>query len=134
MPPLFLFYKGYSYHLIESINYNKTGGARMHIGTKIRQLRKENKDTLKSLAEKIDYDLSNLSKIERGSYGITPELLSEILRVYKVEPNDFLGLSSVDIDPQPNKTYKFIVDGIETTDMEITEAVRLIRHFRSGKD
>lgn len=105
----------------------------MHIGTKIRQLRKENKDTLKSLAEKIGYDWSNLSKIERGSYGVTPELLNEILKVYNVEPDDFLGRSSVDNTPHPDKKYKFIVDGVETTEREIIEAVRLIRYFRSEK-
>ncbi|WP_410255766.1 helix-turn-helix domain-containing protein [Bacillus cereus] len=42
------------------------------MNSKIKELRKKNGDTLKSLAEKINYDYSNLSKIERGIY--TPSL------------------------------------------------------------
>ena len=107
----------------------------MHIGAKIRQLRKENKDTLKVLAKKIDYDLSNLSKIERGTYGITRELLQKIIDVYNVSPKYFLGECYNDAElPKLDKRYEFIVDGVEATEREIVEAIRLIRHFRSEED
>lgn len=107
----------------------------MHIGMKIKQLRKENKDTLKSLAEKIDYDWSNLSKIERGLYGLTSELLQRIIKVYDVDPRYFLGDNYADTKLLPlDKKYKFIIDGVEATEKEIIEAIRLIRYFRSDKD
>ena len=105
----------------------------MYIGEKIRQLRKENKDTLKQLAEKIDYDWSNLSKIERGTYGLTYDLLQKIIDVYEVSPSYFLGEAyDVTETPELDKKYKFVVDGVEATEREIVEAIRLIRHFRSG--
>lgn len=104
----------------------------MHIGAKIRQLRKENKDTLKILAEKIDYDLSNLSKVERGLMSISPQLLNDILDTYKTDPDDFFGYP-YKLDNPSSAEYKVVVDGIETTEKEIIEAVRLIRYFRLGE-
>jgi transcriptional regulator with XRE-family HTH domain len=49
-----------------------------HVGLKIRQLRKDHKDSLKELAKKVDYDWSNLSKVERGIYGASVDLLKKI--------------------------------------------------------
>lgn len=102
------------------------------IGEKIKTLRKENKDTLKGLAEKINYDWSNLSKIERGKYGITAELLNEILVVYGVDPNDFFGnvLKAPETDLTRSEK-RFFIDGVEATEREIADAIRLIRYFRS---
>ena len=91
----------------------------MHIGTKIRMLRKENKDTLQSLSEKIEYDLSNLSKVERGKVDISLDLLQKIIDVYDVDANYFFKAGK-----------KLVVGGIEVTDDEIMEAVRLIRFIR----
>lgn len=91
----------------------------MHIGTKIRMLRKENKDTLQSLSEKIEYDLSNLSKVERGKVDISLDLLQKIIDVYDVDANYFF-----------KNGKKLVVGGIEVTDEEIIEAVRLIRFMR----
>ena len=88
------------------------------IGLKIRQARKHNKDTLKDLAEKIDYDWSNLSKIERGVYGITPEMLSKIMNTYGLPFEYFLEGS------------EFVVDDVEVTEKEMIEAIRLVRYFR----
>ncbi|MCM3637722.1 helix-turn-helix domain-containing protein [Sporosarcina luteola] len=103
------------------------------IGEKLKKLRKENKDTLRELANKINYDWSNLSKIERGKYGITPDLLKDILDVYGVDPNDFLGNVLRTTDTGVSRYEKrFVVDGMETTEREIADAIRLIRYFRSG--
>lgn len=92
----------------------------MNIGTKIRILRTENNDTLRSLSEKIKYDLSNLSKIERGKVEISLEILQRIIDVYDVDANFFF-----------NNGKKLVIGGIEATDEEIMEAVRLIRFLRS---
>lgn len=115
----------------------------MDVGMKIRKLRKENKDSLKSLAKKIDYDWSNLSKMERGIYSASVEVLNKIINVYNVDPSYFLGegftepekdlLSEKNINPSDLKSkYDFIVDGVEASEKEIKEAIKLIRHFREG--
>ncbi|MBY6037577.1 helix-turn-helix transcriptional regulator [Fictibacillus nanhaiensis] len=54
------------------------------MNVKIKELRKKNGDTLKSLAKKINYDYSNLSKIERGVYSPSLSLLVKIAEVYSV--------------------------------------------------
>ena len=87
------------------------------IGAKIRILRKENNDTLRSLADKIKYDLSNLSKIERGKYDITVDLLQKIIDVYKVDPRYFFNVP------------RDLVDA-GATDEEILNAIKLIRFIR----
>lgn len=94
------------------------------LGKKLRALRLTNNDTLKSLAEKIDYNWSNLSKIERGVYRIQSKQLQDIFRVYGVDPAEFFGH---DYD------RTIIVDGTEATEKEMMEAIRLIRLIRRGE-
>lgn len=112
------------------------------VGAKIRQLRLDNKDTLKSLSDKIGYDWSNLSKVERGTYGASVELLRKIIEVYEVNPKYFFGdgftesegnlLMEEILTPSDLKEkYQFVIDGVEATDEEIREAIKLIRYLRS---
>jgi transcriptional regulator with XRE-family HTH domain len=115
-----------------------------HVGFKIKQLRKEKKDTLKELAQKVDYDWSNLSKVERGVYGASIELLKKIAEVYEVSPNYFFseGFTGTEgsliiednLDPSElRKKYRFVSkdgEGVEATDEEIIEALKLIRLLR----
>jgi|SRR5690625_363353 len=108
------------------------------LGLKIRKLRKKNNDTLKELAKKINYDYSNLSKVERGLYEVTVDLIAGISKVYGVDPNYFFFteeeeslLSEENLDPSALKDkYDFVVDGEKATDEEIKEAIRLIRYLR----
>lgn len=112
----------------------------LHVGLKIKQLRKEHKDTLKSLADKIDYDWSNLSKVERGIYGASIDLIKKIIEVYGVSPSYFFDnfteaegklLLEGNLEPSGLKEkYDFVVDGEPATDDEIKEAIRLIRLLR----
>lgn len=115
------------------------------VGEKIRKIRKENKDTLKSLAKKINYDWSSLSKIERGEREVTFDLLSKIIDLYGVNPKYFFSegftdaegrlLIEEDLSPSSLKEkYNFEIDGVEATDEEIKEAVRLIRYLRKDED
>lgn len=113
------------------------------IGEKIKKLRKDNKDTLKSLAEKINYDWSNLSKVERGLYGASIEMLKKIAEVYDINPNYFFTdnfteaegnlLLEETLTPSAIKEKYDIkkIDGIDVTDEEIVEMIRLIRLLRS---
>jgi transcriptional regulator with XRE-family HTH domain len=112
----------------------------IHVGLKIKELRKEHKDTLKSLAEKVNYDWSNLSKVERGVYGASVDLLKKIAEVYNVSPNYFFDgftksegnlLVEESIVPSDlKKKYNFVVDGVEATEEELLEAIKLIRLLR----
>lgn len=113
-----------------------------NIGTKIKKIRLENKDTLKGLAEKINYDYSNLSKVERGKYGASIELIKSIANVYQVSPNYFFEgnftdaegklLLEEDLTPSAlSQKYEITVDGLEASEDEIKEAVRLIRMLRN---
>lgn len=116
----------------------------VNIGLKIKKLRKRNKDTLKELATKIQYDYSNLSKVERGLYGASYDLLRRISIVYDINPNYFFDnltepegklLISDKLETEDLKEkYKFEVDGEEATDEEIMAAIRLIRQLRPKQD
>lgn len=113
----------------------------MNIGWKIRKLRNANKETLIGLAEKIGIDYSSLSKIERGEREPSVDLLKRIVDLYLVDPKYFFGenftqsegdlLIEADLNPSALKQkYDFVVDGVEATDAEIKEAIRLIRYLR----
>ncbi len=58
-------------------------------GKRVRELRLQHKDTLKELAEKIEYDHSNLSKIERGIYKGQIDIFQKIADVYGVDVSYF---------------------------------------------
>jgi len=113
----------------------------MNIGWKIRKLRNAHKETLIGLAEKIGIDYSSLSKIERGEREPSVDLLKRIVDLYLVDPKYFFGenftqsegdlLLEADLNPSALKQkYDFVVDGVEATDAEIKEAIRLIRYLR----
>lgn len=115
-----------------------------NVGAKIKKIRKEHKDTLMELAAKIDYDYSNLSKVERGVYGVSVDLIKRISEVYNVNPNYFIGegltesegnlLVEENLEPSDLKEkYRFNIDGVEATDEEIMEAVKLIRLLKQQK-
>lgn len=113
------------------------------LGEKIKKLRKENRDTLKSLAAKIDYDWSNLSKVERGIYGASIELVRKIIDVYDVNPNYFFegftqsegNLIKEDHDDlyELKKKYVFKKGEVEATEEEIIEAIKLLRFLKQKK-
>ena len=108
---------------------------------KIRELRQKNGDTLQDLSRKINYDYSNLSKVERGKYKTTPDLLASISEVYHVDMRYFFEdftveegqlLKESDLSPSKlMKEYDFEVDGKKATTEEVEQAIRLIRYLRS---
>jgi transcriptional regulator with XRE-family HTH domain len=113
-----------------------------HVGIKIKKIRLRNKDTLKGLAEKVDYNYSNLSKVERGLYRASLDLIKKLSEVYDINPSYFLdedfteseGRLLVEDDLSPSnllEKYDFTIDGTEATEEEIMEAVKLIRYLRN---
>ena len=117
-------------------------------GLRLKELRKRHKDTLKELADKIDYDYSNLSKIERGIYKGTIDIFEKIASVYGVDVSYFthihtdLGIEEFtdaekeimfqrDLDVETLKSkYNLVVDGKQATNEEIEEMIKYIRAVR----
>ncbi|WP_369405466.1 helix-turn-helix domain-containing protein [Aneurinibacillus tyrosinisolvens] len=112
---------------------------------RIKELRKKNGHTLKELAAKINYDYSNLSKVERGIYRPSLELIQKISDVYCVDIKtffeeeseysptecDFLGnleIASEDL----KKKYNLKLDGERLTEGEVDFIVSIIRNLREN--
>ncbi|AFU17303.1 transcriptional regulator (plasmid) [Bacillus thuringiensis MC28] len=112
---------------------------------KIKEVRKKNGDTLKTLANKINYDYSNLSKIERGIYNPSLTLLKKIADIYAVDIKYLLGLEQEDkrlldenqfirdIDLNSTdllKKYSLMLDGKPATNDEVELVIQVIRKLR----
>ncbi|HNU65840.1 MAG: amino-acid N-acetyltransferase [Methylotenera sp.] len=58
----------------------------MSLGNYIRHLRKSHRFTLQQLAQRVDADAGNLSRIERGELGISENLLRKIAAAFETTP------------------------------------------------
>lgn len=65
----------------------------MKIGEKIRQIRKANKMTLNELALRVDSDVGNLSRLERGVQGYSEQLLNKIAAALSVPMAELFSFS-----------------------------------------
>ena len=110
---------------------------------RIKEIRKKNGDTLKELAAKINYDYSNLSKIERGVYSPSISLLRKIAAVYGVDLVNLLDVTEeytmdedslmYDLDLSSEellKKYTLILDGQKVTEEEINFIINTLRILR----
>lgn len=87
----------------------------MEIGQIIRNARKAQKLSLEQLANQVDYDTGNLSRLERGQQSTTPDKLKRIMDVLGIKlaqlgqgtdsPQDS-GMSNVQMALQPNRGPK----------------------------
>lgn len=87
----------------------------MDIGQIIRNARKAKKLSLEQLANQVDSDTGNLSRLERGQQGTTPEKLKRIMEVLGItlaqvgqgtdSPQDS-GMSNVQMALQPSRGTK----------------------------
>ncbi|UIJ69667.1 helix-turn-helix domain-containing protein (plasmid) [Bacillus cereus] len=99
--------------------------------TRIKEVRNQFGDTLQSLSQKIDYDYSNLSKIERGIYKPSLELLDKIATVYNININTLLVSDDtthplhLTETPQP-----LFLDGQQLSKEELDLLIQSIRLFR----
>ncbi len=59
------------------------------VGPKIRQLRKERKQTQTELASRIGIQQSDLSRMEKGEYRVSLDTLFKILAVFDVSISEF---------------------------------------------
>lgn len=109
---------------------------------KIKDIRKKNGDTLKNLAQKINYDYSNLSKIERGLYEPSLSLLQKIADVYNINvsyllnghdhtPEEISFIESLDLcSEELSKNYELLLDGKKLSEAELELMIEIIRKLR----
>ncbi|MBG9832115.1 MULTISPECIES: helix-turn-helix domain-containing protein [Bacillus cereus group] len=101
---------------------------------KIKETRKKFGDTLQSLAEKINYDYSNLSKVERGVYTPTVELLQKIATVYNVEICDLIVRSNVaskkNLDIEDTELFEYYTFTLNEEEISKEELVFLIQTLK----
>ncbi|EJR60526.1 helix-turn-helix transcriptional regulator [Bacillus cereus] len=104
---------------------------------KIKETRKKFGDTLQSLARKIKYDYSNLSKVERGVYPPTLDLLHKIATVYNMEICDLIVHSNVaskkilDIeDLTLLECYRFTLNGEAISKEELVFLIQTLKIMR----
>ena len=62
------------------------------IGDKLRKLREENDLPLRKVAALLDIDVAILSKMERGERKLTKEIVQNLAKIYKHDPNELLVL------------------------------------------
>ncbi|MEC2394042.1 transcriptional regulator [Bacillus thuringiensis serovar shandongiensis] len=113
----------------------------------IKKIRKQHGDTLKELAKKINYDYSNLSKIERGIYTPSLTLLNKISNIYNVDLHYLLELDrnnkytkneedfihDIDLESQELlQKYNLILDGKSATQDELELVIQVIRKLREA--
>jgi transcriptional regulator with XRE-family HTH domain len=120
----------------------------MNYNSKIKVLRKKHGDTLKQLAQRINYDYSNLSKVERGIYEPSLDLLLKVAEVYNVDMNYFFKtdndntyedenklLKELDIScNQSKKKFELLLDGKQISKKELEFAIEVLRQLRSTLD
>lgn len=104
---------------------------------KIKETRKRFGDTLQSLAEKINYDYSNLSKVERGVYTPTVDLLHKIATVYNMEICDLIVHSNVSNkknleleDMELLQYYTFTLNEEEISQEELAFLIQTLKIMR----
>ncbi|AZB42442.1 XRE family transcriptional regulator [Bacillus sp. FJAT-42376] len=112
---------------------------------KIKELRKRHGHTLKDLAEKVNYDPSNLSKIERGINQPSLTLLTRIAEVYSKDLDYFVEedkkwysdsektlIHEMDLaSPTIIENFNFYIDGQKITKEELEFMVELTRNLRN---
>lgn len=64
------------------------------VGQRIRKKREERNLKLRELGDAIVYDYSNLSKVERGEYSASIELLGKLAKYFDVSVGYFYGEES----------------------------------------
>jgi transcriptional regulator with XRE-family HTH domain len=99
----------------------KGGNSNMKdIGNKIRDLRNKNGDSLEELGKKLNFNYSNLSKIERGVRSPSLELLEQISKLYEVRISYFFGEEGTLPKELEERGAKWIAFGDKMEQRELT--------------
>lgn len=115
------------------------------VGERIKKLRKQHKHTLQDLGDKLNFNYSNLSKIERGERKPSLDLLEQIADLYNVSVSFILDeeltpqerdfMSDLDLtDDELIEKYNLIVDGKKVSDKEIKMMLSVVRSLRKTEE
>lgn len=99
------------------------------IGKRIKQRRQEKKITLKQMGDIIDYDFSNLSKIERGEYEASYEVLKRLADALDVSVGYFFGEHVATVDDEW-EVFKSEMKNEELSPEELRKYVRIARRLK----
>jgi transcriptional regulator with XRE-family HTH domain len=104
------------------------------IGLLIRDLRKNNGHTLKELSKRVNFDYSNLSKIERGERKPTFELLESLSQLYDV-PMSYFFREREESKVIDAKWYTVIKESEDKgyTPKELEDIIKLVENIRNRK-
>jgi transcriptional regulator with XRE-family HTH domain len=112
---------------------------------RIKEIKKKMAILLKDFSKKTNYDYSNLSKIERGIYTPSLNILKKISTIYNIdiqylieldekcedELNEKEFILDINLNSQELlKKYNLILDGKLATEDEIELVVQIIRKLR----
>lgn len=106
-----------------------------NISKKIKDIRIKNGLTLEELGEKINFNFSNLSKIERGLRSPTLELLEKLAEFYEVPLSYFFG-EAIEVPDQLKKigtewiTFVEEMEEKEITPSEIKAIMEILNKMK----
>jgi transcriptional regulator with XRE-family HTH domain len=107
----------------------------MHdIGKILREIRKKKGYTLEELGRRINFNYSNLSKIERGDRHPTYELLISLSELYDVPMSYFFREKEIpkELEDSVEKWYSVIKESEDKgyTPEELKEIIKLVEKLR----
>lgn len=105
----------------------------MSFGRVLRDIRTENEDSLRKLAEKTDINFTKINKIELGDIAIAEDTLNKFIEVYPLYKNKLV--EAYIKDKLPKKVYNMFINGENKTkiiydtifkDLEISEQKEIL--------
>lgn len=101
------------------------------VKVRVKEIRVAFGDTLQSLASKINYDYSNLSKVERGVYSPSLELLEKIANVYNIDISYLIESNNNNIVHLEDKKYDFYINNNKLSEIELKFIIQSLLLFRN---
>ncbi|MBK04622.1 MAG: hypothetical protein CL920_19740 [Deltaproteobacteria bacterium] len=95
----------------------------MEVGSRVRELRKDKKWTLETLAQKTGLSVSYLSLLERGGSGYSAESIDKIAEAFSVSPS---LLQAPEVDLSRLTEISELVLALSHLPLEEFEAVRKV--------
>ncbi|QOY34900.1 helix-turn-helix domain-containing protein [Anaerobacillus isosaccharinicus] len=107
-----------------------------HIGEKIKDLRLKHGMTLKELGDAIEFNYSNLSKIERGHRKPAIEFLQRLAHYFKVEMSYFFNGQKYLQDEENIEEYQLIdlIEEMKRKNISYEELLEMIRKLDDMKN
>lgn len=85
----------------------------MSFGRVLREIRTENEDSLRKLAEKTGINFTKINKIELGDIAIAEDTLNKFIEVYPLYKNKLV--EAYIKDKLPKKVYNMLINGENKT-------------------